>query len=1474
MEETNKQSEKNKITRMDAAIGIDTGLANMSVLREYRTLMNAALEERAVAKLGEGLHWRAAGSSDVIRVWDPERRKRLDIHSIDVKNGHLILRDQNSPNDQPLNISALSPEASWKEINKFADAMQKYRNENPEAKLWATPMKDVRARYDTLKAKPAFASHVIVVLNGTGRGYSFDTDAEKVAVALGKNTVIGDDGKRYIMFEENETAKIAEGLAKNGEKIAKARMSPRTIKITNELIEAFKAGKTNSLENTVVMTAAKKDPVLMSRISSKKEDTSEQENTDEVDEEKTSKEDRPAQEEVSQKAAENVSLSDQNKNGVVVSPSDHEITASPAAPVYQLSDIQARHARVKKIAGISESILIVSAGDKAYSFGLDARKMSKIINELSLSYTGDSTSYVTFNAKLLSEYNQRLHNAGEKTQKVGMPSPEALKALKERKPAVPRREATVHEDSDAETNVAALARKYIESGLEPKAAEKKAKEYFENAKRAADTEKKESAAEKRALYLRKWEEARRKDAEDEKRIEERRRAAEKRRQEQEKRRPALAAFLVSCGLAAAAIKEENSDAIILNRSDNGKYYILGSDADFFKKSRDKTIMRINAGDQQNLHYIEIPEKELQGYIDSIIGKKRSAAIYDPAIKDGSVVSVTEPFTDRRSLEQHKTAISNALGQAVDHLGAGEWINAGAKAAPRIYSSVGRTMTLTPFNNILMAIDSDRHKYATNIYCTGRDAKEGGFPIMGVTQKQKELGLDKEPANQNLRIDWIEHRRYKPLGFDDVITADSYSKLSAEDKLLYHPAYEESRTHPTRYTCIIDDKAFDALEPKDKLNYEKCSVITYYTMFNVDQSTMGLKEEGLREQYRSLIDEYGWKNAIPEADIVKAIKKGKEITDPGTVFFAEIRQRTTPYFRVYGEDAVLVAAKLGIEPVKHNIGGEEIPTVTINEGKQWDVESYLYSKGVSSVTISDADRSLMRSGYGQLETVSVAEKADAMLRKVADSMHARIKVDAMAHESHYSPNDDTIYLGRSTTPSKASASENISHVQDVIRALVAATGNDKRLNRHAEDDLFADDNRKFDALVQELASAHYMLKLGLPARISESHRSLIPYWQQEIRSSQYFLPNLEKEVNNAVEVIDDYRRGINVNYDRIRGKERVLPAVSYTISRGVARAANIAPGTFGYVKDPMSSTAHVVFPKGISVNGETSTPGYSKQRIRAAFTREGFRRVVFHNNSGGSSLRIPNSAYASMEAGTASYKGWDLVNIKKIDIEALRQREKIAALENVAKCKNQQTGQWGLFIHPKGEQYFTIFLPGTNFRNDMSTCFKHRTGMDIPKDERQRNRDILFTIGRKYYDIVRQHPDLKSDVVTPHVPDGVDIARIKKVSFARVNYAKAKTEGVPMKIRYDDMKEGEWSPVRKADLESYSRYISFFTPNSDAQKKFGQQIGGVVFGDLLSKSLSRDQQQSQSEQTSQSQNNSIEKDNSNDEDRRRPIRIHV
>ena len=73
------------------------------------------------------------------------------------------------------------------------------------------------------------------------------------------------------------------------------------------------------------------------------------------------------------------------------------------------------------------------------------------------------------------------------------------------------------------------------------------------------------------------------------------------------------------------------------------------------------------------------------------------------------------------------------------------------------------------------------------------------------------------------------------------------------------------------------------------------------------------------------------------------------------------------------------------------------------------------------------------------------------------------------------------------------------------------------------------------LAAVLAAGVMMARQGLPAILSKENEKLIPYWEREIKENPKLLGIVERDVNNAVETIDNLVAKRKVDYESIRGQ---------------------------------------------------------------------------------------------------------------------------------------------------------------------------------------------------------------------------------------------------------------------------------------------------------------------------------------------------
>ena len=122
--------------------------------------------------------------------------------------------------------------------------------------------------------------------------------------------------------------------------------------------------------------------------------------------------------------------------------------------------------------------------------------------------------------------------------------------------------------------------------------------------------------------------------------------------------------------------------------------------------------------------------------------------------------------EKMAAERQVELLSSALDKAVEN--GGVWLNSKGKTAPQFYK---KSVTISPFNAIVLGLHSDQNGYKTNEYTLFSDAKKRGESV-----QTKEKGVP------FLWYNWSEYvNRHNP---EDVISRNDYLKLPKETQNLY------------------------------------------------------------------------------------------------------------------------------------------------------------------------------------------------------------------------------------------------------------------------------------------------------------------------------------------------------------------------------------------------------------------------------------------------------------------------------------------------------------------------------------------------------------------------------------------------------------------------------------------------------------------------------------------------------------------
>ena len=654
-----------------------------------------------------------------------------------------------------------------------------------------------------------------------------------------------------------------------------------------------------------------------------------------------------------------------------------------------------------------------------------------------------------------------------------------------------------------------------------------------------------------------------------------------------------------------------------------------------------------------------------------------------------------------------TLLMGALAAAKEH--GGQWLNREGKLAP---SFIQKGQSVSAFNALMMALHSDANGYKTNDYVTFNNARANGFSVKG--------------GESGLPFNWYNWDKYvNRFNANEVITKEAYEKLPEEEKDL-----------------------FKVLRSKEERS-----------IFNIDQTTMPqVKTADYNAIVEAQLAEQAKLQQSGEPDETKAEKSNRE----QVVFLKEkhpdtvILMRSNDFYEAFGEDAEKCGKVLGIA-VNHPEGEEPTQENALVAFPHSSLDVYLPKLIRSGARVAICD---------QLEDMSRMKRygvSDTIYAKGNELISALTKQENVVmdpyRETGYDAEKGVLHFNQKRlSPVGQEVSTAISRLNDTYRASVGFTGEASRLNRAGSVKMLPEDAQKYDRLVQELAAGVLMSSDGFPATLSKENLDLVPYWEREMKESPVLMENIERDVNNAVEVLDKIKKGESIDYAAIRG-EKAFDAARpklYTIASDIATIPNANTKEVVIVRDAKNKSAAVILPAGASLEVDNEVPGMNKNRFVIALRKEGFENVHFYNAGGALGLNQSNEFFADKTVEIAKLKQYEIIKIQDIDLSEELERTSKVDIENVSITRDDK-GNALLYVKPSEGESFTVYPEPA----DVKTFFQAIRTQEFDS--------VRESLGQKYYGLVLRHPDLKRNVLMPEIAEGIDLSRITKVNITKDKY---------------------------------------------------------------------------------------------------------
>lgn len=713
---------------------------------------------------------------------------------------------------------------------------------------------------------------------------------------------------------------------------------------------------------------------------------------------------------------------------------------------------------------------------------------------------------------------------------------------------------------------------------------------------------------------------------------------------------------------------------------------------------------------------------------------------------------------------HAAILLGALAAAKANNGV--WMNKESKSnAEFIFSHT----PVTAYNNIMMNLQSDQKGYRTNVFTSFNNAQKNGVAV-----KQGEKAT---PFN------WTQWDYQNLTDKNDIISNKEYEKLSDEEKKMYG----KHASRLTQYIYNIDQ--------------------TTYPAVGGDQFVTLLKETGAQQE------------SLKPSTSASFLKQFDEIKSKHPDVIVIMRKDDS--YEIYKSDAKKAAEATHLPVTKQEIEGKEIDTVSFSH-TMLDVHLPNIIRAGHRVAVCDQleDPKLVKSVP---EGKVVLDRAYSTAKAVAKQEGIKYERVMVIQDAKYDKTDDKIEV--SGMIDKSVGSERLAALQkanDIYRAVVAATGTENRLDRSGRNSLLPEDDAKHEKLVQELAAGVLMARQGLPATLSKESQKLIPYWERELKENPKMVGVIERDVNNAVETIDNLIANRKVDYKAIRGQ---LPpkmitdkAENYSLAADLAKLPSIDTKEVVVIRDRKANKVDVILPAGASIEANNDVPGMRKDRISIALKKEGFNEVKFYNAGGSLGLNKPNSYFEGKDVSLNQLKQYQLLNHKTIEIAQQPKQENKVEIEHFEAIKDDY-GRWAFYIKAKNEPQFSVY-PSKEHMN------KYFSVRKTPEEKTTHT-----ALANKWYEVAQQHPDIKVDIISPHPAKDIDMSRIVKPTITKsaqdpkVKLVFATIDG---ERHYAPVTETQWHRMWCADDKA----------------EYKKAVAAVVFEPVLRKGMESQQTQSE------------------------------
>lgn len=410
-------------------------------------------------------------------------------------------------------------------------------------------------------------------------------------------------------------------------------------------------------------------------------------------------------------------------------------------------------------------------------------------------------------------------------------------------------------------------------------------------------------------------------------------------------------------------------------------------------------------------------------------------------------------------------------------------------------------------------------------------------------------------------------------------------------------------------------------------------------------------------------------------------------------------------------------------------------------------------------------------------------------------------------AHYDSTKDVVFL-----PDVTSYENYEDYARDAVSLLVSATGHQQRLAREgmtiSNGKTSPEDAEKQERLIVEVATAVKLQELGIAAKLSPESMKMTDYWSRELRENPCLVDIIEKDVNNAVDMLHKAERGEKIELNsqsanQIASIRNLLPK-HYYVADEIKTLPNRDTKEFVIVKDPGCKMADVVLPEGASLGADSDVPGMNKGRIEHALQKEGYETVTFYNADGSMGYRPDDSFFDGKSVSVARLNKWNLDTITLLDVSDAVRRSGAVDFERILMMRDDD-GKWALYMKPENEKSFCVYPD----KADVNLFFT-----TVKQGNEEVSEMMRQEMAQKYYLATNEKPEQRIDIFkSDATPEELN-------QIERVNIFKTKaTENQPSvilclptinseKLKPREVTPSQWQRLWLADdMQDYKKHLA-------------------------------------------------------------------